>query len=97
MQAADGKMRMTDKAEPFKQWMARVASERLDQMQDPELSIEQASWTINDWGIQAEENEGQQGKIKTTKPIFEFCRSCKEVCYKIYSFTTFPTVKPLLV
>ena len=30
------------KAEPFKLWMARVASERLDQMQDPELSIEQA-------------------------------------------------------
>jgi hypothetical protein len=30
------------KAEPFKQWMAQVAGERLDQMQDPELSIEQA-------------------------------------------------------
>ena len=30
------------KAEPFKQWMARVAAERLDQLQDPELSIEQA-------------------------------------------------------
>ena len=30
------------KAEPFKQWMAQVASLRLDQMQDPELSIEQA-------------------------------------------------------
>ena len=30
------------KAEPFKQWMTHVASERLDQMQDPELSIEQA-------------------------------------------------------
>ena len=30
------------KAEPIKQWMAHVASERLDQMQDPELSIEQA-------------------------------------------------------
>ena len=30
------------KAEPFKQWMAHVASERLAQMQDPELSIEQA-------------------------------------------------------
>lgn len=30
------------KAEPFKQWMAHVASERLDQMQDPELNIEQA-------------------------------------------------------
>ena len=30
------------KAEPFKLWMARVASERLDQFQDPELSIQQA-------------------------------------------------------
>ena len=30
------------KAEPFKQWMAQVAAQRIDQMQDPELSIEQA-------------------------------------------------------
>ena len=30
------------KAEPFKQWMAQVASTRINQMQDPELSIEQA-------------------------------------------------------
>ena len=30
------------KAEPFKRWMAQVAAERLDQLQDPELSIEQA-------------------------------------------------------
>lgn len=30
------------KAEPFKMWMAKVASERLDQIQDPELSIQQA-------------------------------------------------------
>jgi len=30
------------KAEPFKLWLAEVASERLDQLQDPELSIEQA-------------------------------------------------------
>jgi prophage antirepressor-like protein len=30
------------KAEPFKLWIAKVAKERLDQMQDPELSIEQA-------------------------------------------------------
>lgn len=59
MQAADGKMRMTDvasteqllrliqtipskKAEPFKLWLAQVGSERLDQLQDPELSIDQA-------------------------------------------------------
>ena len=30
------------KAEPFKQWMAQVASQRIDQMQNPELSIDQA-------------------------------------------------------
>lgn len=59
LQAADGKMRLTDvadteqlfrliqsipspKAEPFKLWMARVASDRIDQIQDPELSIQQA-------------------------------------------------------
>lgn len=59
LQAADGKMRMTDvadteqllriiqsipskKAEPLKQWLAEVGAQRIDQMQDPELSIEQA-------------------------------------------------------
>ena len=30
------------KAEPFKQWMAQVAAERLNQMQDPELNFDQA-------------------------------------------------------
>lgn len=30
------------KAEPFKLWLAEVAKQRLDQLQDPELSIEQA-------------------------------------------------------
>lgn len=34
------------KAEPFKQWMAHVANIRIDQMMNPELSIEQA---INDY------------------------------------------------
>lgn len=30
------------KAEPFKMWLAKVGTARLDQMQDPELSIQQA-------------------------------------------------------
>ena len=30
------------KAEPFKLWLAKVSSERLDEMQDPELSIDRA-------------------------------------------------------
>ncbi len=59
MQAPDGKMRLTDvanpeqlfrliqsipspRAEPFKLWLAQIASERLDEMQDPELTIDRA-------------------------------------------------------
>jgi BRO family, N-terminal domain len=30
------------KAEPFKLWLAQIATERLDEMQDPELSIDRA-------------------------------------------------------
>ena len=30
------------KAEPFKQWLAKIGQERINQLQDPELSIEQA-------------------------------------------------------
>lgn len=57
MQAADGKMRLTDvadveqlfrlvqsvpspKAEPFKRWLAEIARERLEEIDDPELGIE---------------------------------------------------------
>ncbi|MFA6184356.1 MAG: Bro-N domain-containing protein [Parcubacteria group bacterium] len=38
------------KAEPFKLWLAEVAKKRLDQMQDPELSIEQAMWDYKNLG-----------------------------------------------
>jgi prophage antirepressor-like protein len=30
------------KAEPFKLWLAQIASERLDEIQDPEISIDRA-------------------------------------------------------
>jgi BRO family, N-terminal domain len=59
MEAADGKMRLTDvadteqlfrliqsipspKAEPFKQWLAKVGYERIEESQDPEKSIDRA-------------------------------------------------------
>ena len=38
------------KAEPFKTWLAKVGAERLDQMQDPELSIQQAMIDYKRWG-----------------------------------------------
>ena len=63
MQAADGKMRLTDvadteqlfrliqsipspKAEPFKIWMSQVASNRLEQIQDPELTAKK-TWRLS--------------------------------------------------
>ena len=51
------------KAEPFKQWMAQVASQRLDQMQDPELSIDQMCQGIVPWHI--ETNGNTRNGIKT--------------------------------
>ena len=59
MEAADGKMRMTDvadteqllrliqsipspKAEPFKQWLAKVGYERIQEAQDPEKTMDRA-------------------------------------------------------
>lgn len=32
------------KAEPFKQCMAQIANERIDELQDPELTIDRAMW-----------------------------------------------------
>jgi len=34
------------KAEPFKLWLATLAKERLDEMQDPEISIDRALKTV---------------------------------------------------
>jgi hypothetical protein len=62
MQAADGKLRLTDvadteqllrliqsipspKAEPFKQWLARVGFERIEETDDPELAFDRAMAT----------------------------------------------------
>src|ERR1022692_1629476 len=59
MQAADGKMRMTDvadteqllrliqsipspNAEPFKRWLAKVGYERIEEIADPEQSLDRA-------------------------------------------------------
>ena len=67
MQAADGKMRLTDvadqeqmfrliqsipspKAEPVKQWIAKVASERIDETIDPELAVRRAIETYRRHG-----------------------------------------------
>jgi prophage antirepressor-like protein len=51
------------KAEPFKQWLAHIAKERIDQLQDPELSIEQA--------MLAEATTTEISKKKEPKTFFQ--------------------------
>jgi uncharacterized protein YukE len=71
MEAADGKMRVTDvadteqlfrliqsipspKAEPFKQWLAKVGYERIEETEDPELTIDRAMQTYLQKGYSKE-------------------------------------------
>jgi hypothetical protein len=71
MEAADGKMRVTDvadteqlfrliqsipspKAEPLKQWLARVGYERIEETENPELSIDRAMQTYLQKGYSKE-------------------------------------------
>ena len=52
------------KAEPFKQWMARVASERIDEMQDPEKAIDRGYEYYRRLGYsEAWINERMKGKV----------------------------------
>lgn len=39
------------KAEPYKLWIAQVAKERLDQMQDRNYPLSRPCWIINGWDI----------------------------------------------
>lgn len=57
------------KAEPFKQWMAQVASTRLDQIQDPELSIEQAIVDYRNLGYSEEWINQRVRSIETRKML----------------------------
>ncbi len=57
------------KAEPFKQWMAQVAANRIDQMQDPELSIEQAVCDYRRLGYSEEWINQRIRSIETRKML----------------------------
>lgn len=57
------------KAEPFKQWMAQVAAQRLDQIQDPELSIQQAVSDYQRLGYSDEWINQRMRSIETRKML----------------------------
>ena len=62
------------KAEPFKLWMAQVTRERLDEMQDPELTIDRAMMEYKRLGYS--DNWINQ-RLKSIE-VRKFCRGAKE-------------------
>ena len=49
------------KAEPFKLWLAEVGSQRLDQLQDPELSTKEISEVLNPQSLPEHEDVAKRG------------------------------------
>lgn len=52
------------KAEPFKLWMAQVAKERLDEMQDPELTID---WAMREYSFKGLKKENLRDNMTNTE------------------------------
>ena len=62
------------KAEPFKQWMAHVAADRLDQLQDPELSIQQAMMDYKRLGYSDNWINQRLKSIEIRKDLTDQCK-----------------------
>lgn len=79
------------KAEPFKLWLAEVASERLDEMQDPELTIDRALEQYMRLGYS--ENWINQ-RLKSIEVRKELTDEWKRVGLKACSSPRLPTSSP---
>ena len=66
----------SSKAEPFKQWMAQVASDRLDQIQDPELSIQQAMFDYKRLGYSDNWINQRLKSIEVRKALTDEWKKC---------------------
>jgi len=64
------------KAEPFKLWLAKVASERLDEMQDPELSIDRALENYMNLGYSESWINQRLKSIEIRKELTDECKRC---------------------
>ncbi len=65
------------KAEPFKLWLAKVASERLDEMQDPELSIDRALENYMNLGYSENWINQRLKSIEIRKELIPIAKSLK--------------------
>lgn len=64
------------KAEPIKQWIARVASERIDEIQDPEMAIERGYEYYRRKGYSKEWIKQRQQGISTRKGLTDEWQRC---------------------
>ncbi len=64
------------KAEPIKQWIARVASERIDEIQDPEQAIERGYDYYRRKGYSEEWIKQRQQGISTRKELTDEWQRC---------------------
>lgn len=75
------------KAEPLKQWIAQVAAQRIDQMQDPELSINQAVADYRRLGYSEEWINQRIRTIETRKMLTDEWKRCGVVDWQYASLT----------
>jgi len=64
------------KAEPFKLWMAQIASERIDEMQDPELTIDRAMWEYKRLGYSDNWINQRLKSIEVRKQLTDEWKRC---------------------
>ncbi|MGL4944018.1 MAG: BRO-N domain-containing protein [Thermoguttaceae bacterium] len=68
------------KAEPFKMWLARVGSERIDETADPELTIERALITYQKKGYSQEWINQRLKSIEVRKDLTDEWDNRGEIC-----------------
>lgn len=80
------------KAEPFKTWIAQVASERLDEMQDPELTIERAMTDYRRLGYSESWINQRLKSIEVRKELTDEWKRCGVEAQQYASLTDIVTM-----
>ena len=75
------------KAEPFKIWMAKVASERLDEMQDPEQAIDRAMLYYKKLGYSDAWINQRMKSIEVRKELTDEWKRCGVIDQQYASLT----------
>lgn len=75
------------KAEPFKIWMAKVASERLDEMQDPEQAIDRAMLYYKNLGYSDAWINQRMKSIEVRKELTDEWKRCGVIDQQYASLT----------